>query len=183
MNAKVFMAVMLVALVVSGAWSMAPSPANAAARRQRIVSTSGIPHADVANYRLSPLWQTGMPKGANRAWRTYLSTTVAQVGAGATHTCVRRTDATARCWGNNVDGQLGDGSLIERNLPVSVTNETGTGPLSGITQLAVGAHVTCVLAPEPFFGQPIGRCVGDNSSASLGDGTRIDRAYPVVVLR
>ena len=33
--------------------------------RQRIVSTSGVPHGDVADYRRSPYWRSGMPIGMN----------------------------------------------------------------------------------------------------------------------
>ena len=42
---------------------LAASSASAQVVRQRIVSTSGVPHGDVANYRHSPYWLPGMPSG------------------------------------------------------------------------------------------------------------------------
>ncbi len=40
------------------------------------------------------------------------------VGAGVA--CARMTDGTVRCWGNNSEGQLGDGTNNSRNVPVTV---------------------------------------------------------------
>ena len=43
--------------------------------------------------------------------------------AGAYHTCALLADRTARCWGANSDGQLGDNSVTARNAPVAVAAE------------------------------------------------------------
>jgi alpha-tubulin suppressor-like RCC1 family protein len=47
---------------------------------------------------------------------------VAAVTAGATiHTCALLNDGTARCWGSNVYGQLGDGNTMTLStVPVRV---------------------------------------------------------------
>ena len=45
--------------------------------------------------------------------------TAAQVSAGAGHTCAIR-DNIAYCWGGNIAGQLGDGSMTLRNRPTEV---------------------------------------------------------------
>ncbi|MBK6579532.1 MAG: hypothetical protein IPG17_25765 [Sandaracinaceae bacterium] len=42
------------------------------------------------------------------------------VSAGARHTCARLTDGTARCWGNNSSGQLGDETTTQRLPPTLV---------------------------------------------------------------
>ncbi len=45
---------------------------------------------------------------------------VAQVAAGAKHTCVRTVAGEVLCWGSNVDGQLGDESTTSRGRPARV---------------------------------------------------------------
>ncbi|MFO0648045.1 MAG: hypothetical protein U0326_17530 [Polyangiales bacterium] len=48
-------------------------------------------------------------------------TGVVAIDAGAYHTCALRADGTARCWGLNLYGGLGDGTTTNRNAPVTVT--------------------------------------------------------------
>jgi len=45
---------------------------------------------------------------------------VASISAGGEHTCVTMTSGTAKCWGNNAAGQLGDNSATNRLTPVNV---------------------------------------------------------------
>jgi len=45
---------------------------------------------------------------------------VTQIATGGTHTCALLEDKTVRCWGFNVDGQLGDGTTARRLNPVQV---------------------------------------------------------------
>jgi alpha-tubulin suppressor-like RCC1 family protein len=69
-----------------------------------------------------------------------------------------------RCWGNNSDGQLGDGSFTSSSSPVVPFNLASLAPdITGIT--AGGSH-TCALRSD-------GRafCWGDNFSGQLGTGT------------
>jgi hypothetical protein len=47
-------------------------------------------------------------------------TNIAQIDAGTGHTCVRKSDATARCFGENGEGELGDGTKTTRHFPVLV---------------------------------------------------------------
>lgn len=49
---------------------------------------------------------------------SFISTAV-QVSVGLAHACARLSDGSLRCWGRNVDGQLGDGTLISSNVPVA----------------------------------------------------------------
>ena len=46
---------------------------------------------------------------------------VTQIAAGGSQSCAIRTNGSAWCWGSNSNGQLGDGSLTNRTLPVMVT--------------------------------------------------------------
>ena len=95
---------------------------------------------------------------------------VTAVAAGGDHTCVL-ADGTPYCWGENSDGQLGDGTTIDRGAPTPVNT---SGALAGkqITTITAGAVHTCVLAD----GRPY--CWGGNPSGQVGDGTTIDRSNP-----
>ena len=96
--------------------------------------------------------------------------TVTAVAAGGDHTCVL-ADGTPYCWGENSDGQLGDGTTIDRGAPTPVNT---SGVLAGkqITTITAGVVHTCVLAD----GRPY--CWGGNLSGQVGDGTTIDRSNP-----
>jgi alpha-tubulin suppressor-like RCC1 family protein len=41
----------------------------------------------------------------------------AQLEGGLSHTCALLVDGTLYCWGANVVGQLGDGTMMDRNKP------------------------------------------------------------------
>lgn len=91
---------------------------------------------------------------------------VAQVVAGANHTCTRHTDGSVRCWGAGAAGQLGDGE----------TNDVGVDPLTfppapidlggpAETLAANGGDSTCARLTDGSL-----RCWGANESGQLGLG-------------
>ena len=84
------------------------------------------------------------------------------VGSGASHNCALLADATVTCWGDNVAGQLGDGTASLRPVPTPVPN------VADVAQLAVGPFNTCVL----FAGGTVS-CWGLNESGQLGDGIAV----------
>lgn len=47
-------------------------------------------------------------------------TTAVELAAGGSHTCARLQGGSVECWGNNVDGQLGDGTRTHRSTPTRV---------------------------------------------------------------
>ncbi len=101
---------------------------------------------------------------------------VTQITAGGYHTCALLLDGTVKCWGYNLYGQLGNGSLgtaADRNRPVVVTG------LAGVSQITAGKFHTCGL----LSGGAV-KCWGRNLSGQLGEGLGLpgtDRSAPVIV--
>jgi alpha-tubulin suppressor-like RCC1 family protein len=117
-----------------------------------------------------------LPVTVMNAAGTAALTGVAQISAGTNHTCTRMGDGTARCWGNNARGQLGDNTVTRRLLPVTVMNAPGTAALTGVAQISAGTNYTCTR-----MGDGTARCWGLNSGGQLGDGTTTERHRPVAV--
>jgi alpha-tubulin suppressor-like RCC1 family protein len=87
---------------------------------------------------------------------------------GKRHACVILADGTARCWGDNTHGQLGDGTTTTKQSPVVVKD------LQNIQSLALGSFFSCALLKDHTA-----RCWGDNTHGQLGDGTTEQRPAPV----
>ena len=100
---------------------------------------------------------------------------VTAITAGAIHTCALTTAGGVKCWGFNVNGQLGDGNSTNRLTPVTVGGLT-SGLTSGVTAIAAGGFHTCALTPAGGV-----KCWGNNGEGQLGDGTRTNRSIPVDV--
>jgi hypothetical protein len=59
---------------------------------------------------------------------------VTSIGTGESHTCAVLSDTTVRCWGMNLEGGLGDGTLTDSPVPVPVRlgpPPTGSGGSAG----------------------------------------------------
>lgn len=100
-----------------------------------------------------------------------LRTTVQVVALGDRHSCALLTDQSVMCWGNNVQGQLGDGTNTNRRAPVDVT--LLSGPVRAIG--ADGSH-SCALLTSGTV-----QCWGNNEAGQLGDGTTVASTTPVTV--
>ena len=65
-------------------------------------------------------------KIGQRLWKNECGGTVSgltraiAITAGGRHTCALLADRTARCWGDNFSGQLGDGTTTTRLTPTAV---------------------------------------------------------------
>lgn len=93
--------------------------------------------------------------------------------AGYGHTCAVLTDGSAKCWGSNDYGQLGDGTIVSRRTPVAVE-----GLDSAIVALGSGpqaAHVCAALAGGTTW------CWGYGADGNLGNGATQNSAVPVAV--
>ncbi len=78
---------------------------------------------------------------------------VVQIAPGGVQTCILLSDGTARCWGTNGDGQLGDGTTTASSKPVPAVVVTGG------TQIAGGYAHNCAL----YGTNAKVSCWGDNS--------------------
>jgi alpha-tubulin suppressor-like RCC1 family protein len=104
---------------------------------------------------------------------TGLDAHVASVSAGSTGACVVKTDSSLWCWGDNSNGELGDGTKTLRAAPVVVTGFS-TG---GAASVSAGyTYHTCAVKTDGSLW-----CWGYNWCGQLGDGTKTDRSTPVMV--
>ncbi len=90
---------------------------------------------------------------------------------GSQHTCALLGSGAVQCWGKNADGQLGDGSTLQRLTPVPVL-----GLASGVTDVRAGDNHTCAVTNTGAT-----KCWGRNSDGQLGDGSSTSRSTPVDV--
>ena len=92
--------------------------------------------------------------------------TFGTVRAGKDFACGVTTAGAAYCWGNNPNGQLGNGGMSYMTTPTAVTT-SGT-PLSGVTltQVTTGGSFTCALDSKGAA-----YCWGAGGSGQLGNGT------------
>src|SRR6185436_4225001 len=91
------------------------------------------------------------------------------VAAGGSHTCARLADDGVMCWGQDNEGQLGDGRLgamVAAPTPVAV-------PLGGVVSLAGGNMHTCAALRDGTA-----RCWGNNFESELGSGTMAIASSP-----
>ena len=107
---------------------------------------------------------------------------VTAIDAGQVHTCALLDDGTARCWGFNGGGRLGDGTTTARHSPVQVLaigSTQGTDTLREIAALSAGGGHTCA----HMDGGTV-RCWGLNTFGQLGNGTTTssENPNPVTVL-
>jgi alpha-tubulin suppressor-like RCC1 family protein len=96
---------------------------------------------------------------------------VTRIGVGGYHTCsVGAAVGAVRCWGDNSQGQLGDGTTDGRLSPVSALG------LTGAVDVAAGAfHSLAALGASGATGW------GRNANGQLGDGTKVLRVLPGAV--
>ena len=92
---------------------------------------------------------------------------VIEVSAGQRHTCAILSDGSLRCWGLNLDGQLGDNSEGYRPLPMPVQG------VSSAARVTAGKNHSCALTAAGAMG-----CWGDGDYGQLGNGERLQRLSP-----
>ena len=105
-------------------------------------------------------------------------TDVVALAAGYSHTVAVKSDGTVWAWGDNSDGQLGDGTGVSSSTPVQVVDPSdGSGFLTGVVAVSGGGFHTVALKADGTV-----RVWGWNLTGQLGDGTTIDSPEPVQVV-
>ncbi len=105
-----------------------------------------------------------------------LTSGVTALVAGEDHTCALLTAGGMKCWGKNTNGQLGDDTTTDSNIPVSVKGTGGTGTLAGVSDMSAGAEFTCALISGAV------KCWGANLTGQLGTGNGTASKTPVSVV-
>jgi alpha-tubulin suppressor-like RCC1 family protein len=101
------------------------------------------------------------------------SLTFKAIGAGSSHTCAIDTNGTGYCWGQNLDGQVGLGTVTGE---LFATPQAVVGGLA-FDKLSVGRSHTCAATAAGVW-----YCWGANESGFLGVGTTTDSGTPLKVL-
>lgn len=89
------------------------------------------------------------------------------VAAGEKHTVVISSDGTVWTWGENADGQLGDGTKTDSPTPVQSN-------ITDVAAVAAGAKHTVALKTDGTVW-----AWGENAFGQLGDGTKTNSPTPV----
>jgi len=89
------------------------------------------------------------------------------IACGVSFSVALKTDGTLWAWGDNSMGQLGDGTIIQRNTPVRLGKDSSWVKINSLY-----AH-TAALRNNGFIWT-----WGNNISGQLGDGTTIARNNP-----
>jgi alpha-tubulin suppressor-like RCC1 family protein len=80
-----------------------------------------------------------------------------------------RASGAVSCWGNNDDGQLGNGTTDSSLIPIEIPE------LGNVTSLVAGAFHTCAIRPEGVY------CWGQNDHGQLGIGSMTGANSPRLV--
>jgi alpha-tubulin suppressor-like RCC1 family protein len=107
------------------------------------------------------------------AVNTPAGATFTQLTAGTDYTCGLSIDTRAYCWGNGEFGKLGNGTDVNRLIPVAV----GAPAEVVFTQLTAGYNHTCGLGSDNRA-----YCWGAGNYGQLGDGATGNRPTPGAVL-
>ncbi len=97
------------------------------------------------------------------------------VEAGDNYTMALKTDGSLWGWGSNFRGQLGDGTLESKVTPVRIGTDSDWVSVKACTYSFLWSHTIAIKADKTLWAW------GNNQRGQLGDGTTVDKLYPVQV--
>jgi alpha-tubulin suppressor-like RCC1 family protein len=95
---------------------------------------------------------------------------VTAIAAGFEHGLALLSDGTVMAWGDNSQGELGDGTTANSDVPVAVSG------LTGVTAISAGGDFSLALLSNGTV-----MAWGDDSYGELGDGTTANSDIPLAV--
>ncbi len=130
------------------------------------VSTSNNPETVPVNPVITTIYKLTSISDANCSVNDWLT-----ISTGSYHSLAINSDGTLWAWGrNNQDGQLGDGTIIDKNAPVKI------GLSTNWAKVAAGAvHSLGIKTDGTLWAW------GANDFGQLGDGTTIKKTNPVQI--
>ncbi|MBI4700441.1 MAG: hypothetical protein HY744_04610, partial [Deltaproteobacteria bacterium] len=96
------------------------------------------------------------------------------VQAGGGHTCALLSNGGVKCWGVNIYGQLGDGSVNPSLVPDKYVSFAGG---ERVLTLGAGGSHNCAIRTDGKM-----QCWGLNASGQLGNGSKTNSLVPKDVL-
>lgn len=133
---------------------------------------SGVPSGDTKAHRVTVAFTDVRGVTASRAFTVTVLRKVSWIvlTAGAVNTCGLRTDRSLWCWGDNFNGQLGNGTTARSLIRVRVGMATDWASLTG------GDFHSCATKTDGTAW-----CWGFNSAGQLGNGLVTTATRPVQV--
>jgi alpha-tubulin suppressor-like RCC1 family protein len=98
------------------------------------------------------------------------------IALGRLHSCGVARAGTVVCWGNNAFGQLGNNSIVQSLVPVSVHGVGNVGVLSGVKSITAGNGFSCALLVATTVD-----CWGYGGDGELGTSGSARSLVPVQV--
>ena len=124
-------------------------------------------NGDVKDYRTKPVQVLFDPETVSKKdslWKN--------VSAGTGHTCGILQNGELYCWGDNELSQIGDGTNENRAFPVRILAQ---GDHKFVKISTRYEHTCAINSLGDLY------CWGSNEFGYLGDGTDVDRRYPVKI--
>lgn len=101
-----------------------------------------------------------------------LNTGVRSIAIGSSHSCAMLSNGSAKCWGSNRNGTLGNGNNVDQSIPVDVASLGNS-----VTSIAAAERHTCAISSGGTA-----TCWGNNLYGQLGAGSTSDSLVPLAVL-
>ncbi len=86
------------------------------------------------------------------------------------YSCAITTNGVLKCWGLNSSGQLGDGTLLDKSIPIVVD------PNTTYTKISLSYDYICGITSAGNL-----KCWGSNSLSKIGDGTTTNVINPKLI--
>jgi alpha-tubulin suppressor-like RCC1 family protein len=106
----------------------------------------------------------------SRAFDKSVFTEIIKLAGKSSHSLALKNDGTLWAWGHNENGELGNRTNTDSNLPVQVSG------LTDVTAIATGESHSLALKSDGTVW-----AWGDNAYGGLGNGTNSDSNLPVQV--